>query len=159
MARNLAQDTSQPSSLVARVQTQQSRSRSLVLADNLAGYAETLRKSGRLSQAEAYHREALDIRSDAVEQSACTELELAVSYTQLGCTLAGQQKHEDSYQMHHRALTLRYRLVEFSHGLVSESLNYCAESLCALGRGAEGIPLAMHAASIRKKVFGTNHPA
>jgi len=132
---------------------------SLGLADNIAGYAETLRKAGHLPQAERHHREALAIRTRAVEEQLCSELELAVSYTQLGCTLAGMQQHTEAYQQHHRALTLRYRYLDFSHGLVSESLNYCAGSLCALGRGGEGVPLALHAVEIRKLIFGTSHPA
>ena len=132
---------------------------SLGLADNIAGYAETLRKAGDLPQAVRYHREAQAIRTRAVSEGLCTELELAVSYTQLGCTLAGMQNHQEAYQQHHRALALRYRYLDFSHGLVSESLNYCAESLCALGRGREGIPLALHAVQIRKTLFGTVHPA
>eukprot|EP00985_Skeletonema_marinoi_P012749 scaffold6223_cov145-Skeletonema_marinoi.AAC.5 len=132
---------------------------SLWLAGNIAGYAETLRKSGDLPQAELHHREALEIRTRAVEEKSCTELELAVSYTQLGCTLAGMRRHNEAYQQHHRALGLRYRYLDFSHGLVSESMNYCAESLCALGKGVEGIPLALHAVEIRKTIFGTTHPA
>mmetsp|Transcript_5047 Transcript_5047/g.7871 ORF Transcript_5047/g.7871 Transcript_5047/m.7871 type:complete len:765 (-) Transcript_5047:3537-5831(-) len=131
----------------------------LELAGSIAGYAETLRKSGDLPQAELHHREALAIRTRAVEEKSCTELELAVSYTQLGCTLAGMHKHNEAYQQHHRALGLRYRYLDFSHGLVSESMNYCAESLCALGKGVEGIPLALHAVEIRKTIFGTTHPA
>jgi len=137
---------------------QESRS-SLWLAENIAGYAETLRKSGDLPQAERHHREALEIRTRAVEEKSCTELELAVSYTQLGCTLAGMRQYKEAYEQHHHALGLRYRYLDFSHGLVSESLNYCAESLCALGRGGEGIPLALHAVEIRKLIFGTSHPA
>ena len=137
---------------------QDSRS-SLWLAGNIAGYAETLRKSGDLPQAERHHREALEIRTRAVEEKSCTELELAVSYTQLGCTLAGMRHYDEAYKQHHRALGLRYHYLDFSHGLVSESLNYCAESLCALGRGGEGIPLALHAVEIRKLIFGTSHPA
>lgn len=137
---------------------QESRS-SLWLANNIAGYAETLRKSGDLPQAERHHREALEIRTRAVEEKSCTELELAVSYTQLGCTLAAMRQYEEAYEQHHNALGLRYRYLDFSHGLVSESLNYCAESLCALNRGGEGIPLALHAVEIRKLIFGTSHPA
>jgi tetratricopeptide (TPR) repeat protein len=132
---------------------------SLGLANNIAGYAETLRKLGHLPKAEQYHREAQAIRIRAVEEKSCAELELAVSHTQLGCTLAAMRQHEEAYQQHHRALTMRYRFLNFSHGLVSESLNYCAESLCVLGRGVEGIPLALHAAEIRKSIYGTSHPA
>ena len=132
---------------------------SLWLAGNIAGYADTLRKSGDLPQAELHHREVLEIRTRAVEEKSCTELELAVSYTQLGCTLSSMRRHNEAYQQHHRALVLRYRYLDFSHGLVSESINYCAESLCALGRGVEGIPLALHAVEIRKSIFGITHPA
>lgn len=135
-------------------------STSLDLADNIAAYAETLRKAGNLPDAERYHREALAIRTRAVlENSNVSELELAVSYTQLGCTLAAMSQHTEAYHRHHLALTLRYRYLDFSHGLVSESLNYCAECLCALNRGGEGVPLALHAVSIRKDIFGTKHPA
>jgi predicted ATPase/class 3 adenylate cyclase len=132
---------------------------SLWLAENIAGYGETLRKSGDLPQAELHHREAMEIRRRAVEEKSCTELELAVSYTQLGCTLAGMHRHNEAYVQHHLALGLRYRYLDFTHGLVSESLNYCAESLCVLDRGVEGIPLALHAVEIRKTIFGTTHPA
>jgi len=129
------------------------------LAENIAGYAETLRKAGHLPQAERYHREALEIRTRAIKNKSCTELELAVSYTQLGCTLAAMQQHQEAYEQHHLALTLRYRYLDFAHGLVAESLNYCAESLCALGRGVEGIPLVLHAVHIRKNLYGISHPA
>jgi tetratricopeptide (TPR) repeat protein len=137
---------------------QESRS-SLWLAGNIAGYAETLRKLGDLPQAEMHHREALEIRMRAVEEKSCTELELSVSYTQLGCTLAGMRQYEEACEQHRHALELRYRYLDFSHVLVSESLNYYAESLCALGRGGEGISLALHAVEIRKLIFGTSHPA
>lgn len=137
---------------------QESKS-SLWVAGNIAGYAETLRKSGDLPQAERHHREALEIRMRAVEEKSCTELELSVSYTQLGCTLAGMRNYEEAFKQHHNALGLRYRYLDFSHVLVSESLNYCAETLCALDRGGEGISLALHAVEIRKLIFGTSHPA
>ena len=154
---NYAKDLYEKAVPIARnIQASES---SLWLAGNIAGYAETLRKSGDLPQAELHHREALEIRRRAVEEKSCTELELAVSYTQLGCTLAGMRRHDEAYQQHHRALELRYRYLDFSHGLVSESMNYCAESLCALGRGVEGIPLALHAVEIRKTIFGPAHPA
>ena len=131
----------------------------LGLAENIAAYGETLRKAGAFSKAELYHREALAIRTRAVLEETCQELELAISYTQLGCTLAAMEQHQEAYHRHHLALTLRYRYLDFSHGLVSESLTYCAESLCALGRGGEGVPLALHAVSIRKSIFGKGHPA
>ena len=137
---------------------QESRS-SLWLAGQVAGYAEILRKSGDLESAEALHREALDIRNLAFEEGSGTELELAISFTQLGCTLFGLKRYSEAYSKHRMALFSRFKYLDFSHGLVSESLNYCAESLCSLDRGCEGIPLAMHAVKIRKVVFGTSHPA
>ena len=137
---------------------QESRS-SLWLAGQIAGYAEILRKSGDLPSAEALHREALDIRNLAAEEGSGTELELAISFTQLGCTLFGLKRFSEAYSKHRMALFSRFKYLDFSHGLVSESLNYCAESLCSLDRGCEGIPLAMHAVKIRKIVFGTSHPA
>ncbi|KAL7517295.1 hypothetical protein ACHAWX_002227 [Stephanocyclus meneghinianus] len=131
----------------------------LCVAENVAGYAEALRKSGDHIQAEKYHREALELRTRAMEQKFCTELELAVSYTQLGCTLAEMANYDEAYKYHHLALKLRYKYLDFSHGLISESMNYCAESLCGLGRGVEGIPLAFHSVHARKRVFGESHPA
>ena len=118
----------------------------LCLADSIAGYAETLRKSGDLSQAESYHREVLEIRINALTENLCTELDLAVSYTQLGCTLAEMNSHEEAYKYHALALKLRYRYLDFSHGLISESLNYCAAGLCNIDRGAEAVPLALSCA-------------
>ena len=131
----------------------------ICIANSLSGYAETLRKSGDFPNAEKYHREALEIRTLAVAEGAVSELELAVSYTQLGCTLSAIEKDDESYEKHRMALTLRYRYLDFSHGLVSESLNYCAANLSRLRRGEEGIPLALHALQIRKSLFGVRHPA
>jgi len=131
----------------------------ICLANTLSGYAETLRKSGGFPSAEKYHREALEIRTLAVTEGAVSELELAVSYTQLGCTLSAIEKAHESYEQHRMALTLRYRYLDFFHGLVSESLNYCAANLSRLRRGEEGIPLALHALQIRKSLFGVRHPA
>ena len=137
----------------------QSSPSSLWLAGIIAGYAETLRKSGDLPLAEKMHREALEIRNRVAEESSCTDLELAISYTQLGCTLYGMKQYDEAYGQHRLALFSRYKYLDFSHGLMSESLNYCAESLCALGKPENGIPLAMHAVEIRKLVFGESHPA
>uniref|UniRef100_A0A7S4NFP3 Inosine/uridine-preferring nucleoside hydrolase domain-containing protein n=1 Tax=Odontella aurita TaxID=265563 RepID=A0A7S4NFP3_9STRA len=130
-------------------------SASLWLAGHIAGYAEILRKSGDLPSAEKLHREALEMR----KERSCTELEMAVSYTQLGCTLFGLKRYQEAYKQHRLALLSRFKYLDFSHGLVSESLNYCAEALCALGRSEDGIPLAMHGVEIRKQVFGPSHPA
>uniref|UniRef100_A0A7R9WKN7 Inosine/uridine-preferring nucleoside hydrolase domain-containing protein n=1 Tax=Pseudictyota dubia TaxID=2749911 RepID=A0A7R9WKN7_9STRA len=130
-------------------------SSSLWLAGHIAGYAEILRKSGDLPSAERLHREALEMR----KERSCTELEMAVSYTQLGCTLFGLKRYQEAYKQHRLALLSRFKYLDFSHGLVSESLNYCAEALCALGRSEDGIPLAMHGVEIRKQVFGSSHPA
>jgi hypothetical protein len=129
------------------------------LAEIISGYAESLRKSGDLPQAESFHREALEIRSMAFDEHLCTELDLAVSYTQLGCTLAGMNQFGESYKYHDLALKLRYRHLDFPHGLISESMNYCAESLFRIGRGVEGIPLAIHSCQARKQVFSETHPA
>lgn len=131
----------------------------LFLAEIISGYAESLRKSGDLPQAESFHREALEIRSMAFDEHLCTELDLAVSYTQLGCTLAGMNQFGESYKYHDLALKLRYRHLDFPHGLISESMNYCAESLFRIGRGVEGIPLAIHSCQARKQVFSETHPA
>ena len=131
----------------------------LCLAENIAGYAEALRKSGNLAESELNHREALQIRTRAMDAGTCSELEIAVSYTQLGCTLAEMCQYNESYKYHDLALKIRYRCLEFSHGLISESLNYCAESLCGLGRGVEGVPLAFHSVRARLRVFGESHPA
>jgi tetratricopeptide (TPR) repeat protein len=86
----------------------------------------------------------------AVEAKSGTVLELAVSFTQLGCTLFALQEYEKASNYHKKALSARVMNLNFCHSLVSESLNYCAESLSALGRGNEALPLASHAVKIRK---------
>ncbi|KAL7549778.1 hypothetical protein ACHAWF_013042 [Thalassiosira exigua] len=129
------------------------------LAHHVASCAEIHRKSGDLEQARGLHTEALGYRELAVEEQSCTSLELALSFTQLGCTLSGLGEHSRAYGLHKKALAARVEYLDFYHGLVSESLNYCADALQALGRGGEGIPLGMHAVKIRKHVFGPLHPA
>ena len=129
------------------------------LAHHVAQCAEIHRKSGDLEQAKTLHTEALGYRETAVEDNSCTVLELAISYTQLGCTLSGLGEYARAYGLHKKALTARVEHLDFYHSLVSESLNYCADALQTLGKGRKGIPLGMHAVAIRHFVFGPYHPA
>ncbi|KAL7471236.1 hypothetical protein ACHAXS_011573 [Conticribra weissflogii] len=129
------------------------------LANHVAAYAEILRKSGDVFKAKQLHSEALEYRTTAVEVGACTILELASSYTQLGCTLFGLGDFSQAFNFHKKALVARVEHLDFHHSLVSESLNYCADVLQAMGNGKDGISLGMHAANIRKTAFGTFHPA
>jgi len=129
------------------------------LAHHVASCAEIHRKSGDLEQAKGLHTEAMGYRERAVEEQSCTILELALSFTQLGCTLSGLGDYSRAFSLHKKALAGRVENLDFYHSLVSESLNYCADALQALQRGGEGIPLGMHAVKIRKFVFGPHHPA
>lgn len=129
------------------------------LAHHVASCAEIHRKSGDLQRARALHTEALGYRELAVEEQSCTILELALSFTQLGCTLSGLGDHHRACGLHRKALAARAEHLDFCHALVSESLNYCADALQALRKGGEGIPLGLHAVEIRKVVFGPHHPA
>ena len=87
---------------------------SLWLAGHIAGYAEILRKSGDLPTAGKLHREALEMR----QVNLCSELEMAVSNTQLGCTLFGLKQFNEAYNQHQIALISRFKYLDFSHGLV-----------------------------------------
>jgi len=129
------------------------------LANHVASCAEIHRKSGDLEQAKVLHTEALSYREIAVEEHSCTVLELALSFTQLGCTLSGLEDYFEAFSFHKKALIAREAHLDFYHSLVSESLNYCADSLQNLKRGQEGIPLGMHAVNIRKLVLGPHHPS
>jgi len=126
---------------------------------SLALCAETHRKSGDLEEAKALHQEALEYREEAVKEHSCTVLELATSYNQLGCTMSQLGDYDSAYSLHKKALSARAELLDFSSALVSESLNYCADALQALGKGRQGIPLGMHAVKIRHHIFGPHHPA
>lgn len=79
-----------------------------------------------------------------------TVLELAISHTQLGCTYYGLQDFVTSSQYHKKALSARVSELDFNSAPVSESLNYCADSLQAIGLGKQALPLSMHAVNIRK---------
>lgn len=137
------------------------------LAGHIAGYAEILRKSGELKRAEELHLEALELRQSSAAAKAdgeaeggnSTELELAVSYTQLGCTVSALGRPKEAQEYHNRALASRLSHLGLTHALVSESLNYCAEALHKLGRSREGVALGAHAVRIRRKAFGPGHPA
>lgn len=94
----------------------------------------------------------------AVDDRSGTLLELAISYTQLGCTKFALRDYEGASHYHKKALSSRLSSLDFYSVLVAESLNYCAESLQALGCGKEALPLAMHAVKIRQQLFGTTHP-
>lgn len=94
-------------------------------------------------------------REMAVEDNSGTVLELAISYTQLGCTHFALSEYERAGHYHKKALSFRASNVDFNSALVSESLNYCAESLQALGSGKSALPLAMHAVKIRQVSYTT----
>jgi len=108
---------------------EQGRHSALWVAGHIARYAEILRKSGEFALAEEHHREALDLRLSTVGQEEFSELEFSVSHTQLGCTMFAQGKVKEALEHHQKALSQRFNNLEFSHALVSESLNYCAEAL------------------------------
>ncbi|KAL7458027.1 hypothetical protein ACHAWC_009516 [Mediolabrus comicus] len=135
------------------------QSNTLWLAHHVANCAEIYRKSGDLHKAATLHTEALGYREFAAKEHLCSSLELSLSFTQLGTTEAALGNYSEAYHLHKRALSVRVDQLDFYHGLVSESLNYCADALQALGRGKEGVSLGMHAVRIRKHIFGPNHPA
>jgi len=124
------------------------------LANHVAAYAEILRKSGNVFKAKKLHSEALEYRTAAVEVGACTILELASSYTQLGCTLFGLGDFSKAFNFHKKALVARVEHLDFHHSLVSESLNYCADVLQSMGNGKDGIALGMHAQIFVKLLLG-----
>eukprot|EP00573_Skeletonema_grethae_P000180 CAMPEP_0201690814 /NCGR_PEP_ID=MMETSP0578-20130828/4135_1 /ASSEMBLY_ACC=CAM_ASM_000663 /TAXON_ID=267565 /ORGANISM="Skeletonema grethea, Strain CCMP 1804" /LENGTH=860 /DNA_ID=CAMNT_0048175879 /DNA_START=253 /DNA_END=2835 /DNA_ORIENTATION=- len=134
----------------------------LSIVNSIAGYAEILRKAGDLWQAEALHKKVRGMLLKANSEDANDkdiELQLAVSHTQLGCTVFDLKKYEEALYEHQSALQIRLEKLEFNDALVSESFNYCAETLCAMGHGAKALPLSMHAVDVRKKEFGSSHPA
>lgn len=133
------------------------------IVNSIAGYAEILRKAGDLWQAEALHKKVRGMLQKANSANDVNdkdiELQLAVSHTQLGCTVFELKKYEEALYEHQSALQIRLQKLEFNDALVSESFNYCAEILCAMGHGAKALPLSMHAVDVRKKEFGSSHPA
>ena len=139
--------------------TKELQSNTVWLAHHVANCAEIYRKSGDLHKAAALHTEALGYRDFAANENVCSSLEHSLSFTQLGTTEAGLGNHAEAYNLHKKALSIRIEQLDFYDALVSESLNYCADALQALGRGKEGISLGMHAVRIRKHVFGSLHPA
>mmetsp|Transcript_40849 Transcript_40849/g.85836 ORF Transcript_40849/g.85836 Transcript_40849/m.85836 type:complete len:880 (+) Transcript_40849:206-2845(+) len=133
---------------------------------SIAGYAEILRKAGDLWQAEALHKKVRNMlmaskftQKSEGEAGDDTALHLAISHTQLGCTVFALKKYEEAWQEHKSALNIRLRVLEVTDALVSESFNYCAETLNAMGREADALPLSLQAVEIRSREFGTSHPA
>ena len=95
------------------------------LAHHVASCAEIHRKAGDLLQAKTLHTEALAYRELAVKESSCTILELAISFTQLGCTLSDMGDNSCAFNLHRKALAARVDNLDFYHSLVSESyVNY-----------------------------------
>eukprot|EP00579_Thalassiosira_antarctica_P003907 CAMPEP_0201903278 /NCGR_PEP_ID=MMETSP0902-20130614/55392_1 /ASSEMBLY_ACC=CAM_ASM_000551 /TAXON_ID=420261 /ORGANISM="Thalassiosira antarctica, Strain CCMP982" /LENGTH=957 /DNA_ID=CAMNT_0048437315 /DNA_START=11 /DNA_END=2884 /DNA_ORIENTATION=+ len=135
------------------------------IINSIAGYAEILRKAGDLWQAEALHRKvrnmlmASKFTQETEGSGNDTVLQLAISHTQLGCTVFALKKYDDAWQEHKSALDIRLRVLEVTDSLVSESFNYCAETLTSMGREAEALPLSLQAVEIRAREFGTSHPA
>ena len=153
----------------AKKMDEESEKIDMSIVNSIAGYAEILRKAGDLWQAEALHKKvrgmllkAKTTKHDDDEEdddAIDIELQLAVSHTQLGCTVFESKKYEEALDEHQSALQIRLEKLEFTDALVSESFNYCAETLCAMGHGAEALPLSLHAVEVRKREFGCFHPA
>ena len=129
------------------------------IIESIAGYAEILRKSGDLWQAEALHKKVRSMLLVSDEVSTEHDLRLAVSHTQLGCTYFELKRFDSGLGEHQAALQIRLRHVDGNDALVSESLNYTAETLCALEQHSKALPLSLHAATIRFQEFGPSHPA
>jgi tetratricopeptide (TPR) repeat protein len=91
------------------------------LAHHVASCAEIHRKAGDLLQAKTLHTEALAYRERAVNENDCTILDLAISFTQLGCTMSGLGDNSGAYNLHKKALAARVDHLDFYHSLVSES--------------------------------------
>jgi len=91
------------------------------LAHHVASCAEIHRKAGDLLQAKTLHTEALAYRELAVKEKSCTILELAISVTQLGCTMSGLGDNSCAFNLHRKALAARVGHLDFYHSLVSES--------------------------------------
>jgi tetratricopeptide (TPR) repeat protein len=91
------------------------------LAHHVASCAEIHRKAGDLLQAKTLHMEALAYRELAVKEKSCTNLELAISFTQLGCTMSGLGDNLCAFNLHKKALAARVDHLDFYHSLVSES--------------------------------------
>jgi tetratricopeptide (TPR) repeat protein/inosine-uridine nucleoside N-ribohydrolase len=156
----------------AKKMDEESEQVDMSIVNSIAGYAEILRKAGDLWQAEALHKKVRgmllkakatkvddDSDDDDDDDDADIELQIAVSHTQLGCTVFELRKYDEALDEHQSALQIRLEKLEFTDALVSESFNYCAETLCAMGYGAEALPLSLHAVDVRKKEFGSSHPA
>lgn len=131
------------------------------IMSSIAGYAEILRKAGDLWQAEALHTKVrgMLLKARTTKRDSEIEFQLAISHTQLGCTFYELEKYEEALHEHQCALQIRLEELEFTDALISESFNYCSETLCALGRGFEALPLSLHAVEIRRREFGRSHPA
>jgi len=97
------------------------------LARHISRFGEILRKSGEFKAAEKMHREALQLRLKAKREGKCTDLELAVSYTQLGCTNFSLQKYEEASDQHRLALEIRVRTLGKWHGQI---FGVCVFMLC-----------------------------
>lgn len=131
------------------------------IMSSIAGYAEILRKAGDLWQAEALQTKVrgMLLKARTTKRDSEIEFQLAISHTQLGCTFYELEKYEEALHEHQCALQIRLEELEFTDALISESFNYCSETLCALGRGFEALPLSLHAVEVRRREFGKNHPA
>lgn len=125
--------------------------------DNAEQIAECATSSDGSDKDDAAEEEEADEADKRVEHE--LDLRVAVSNTQLGCTYFGMKRYDDALLHHKSALSIRIKRLEFTDACLSESLNYCAETLCATGRGADALPMSLHAVEVRKMEFGTSHPA
>lgn len=98
-------------------------------------------------------------KSGIVVEESEIDLHLAISHTQLGCTFFGLKKYNDAFLEHQAALDIRLRSLEFTDAPISESFNYCAETLCSMENSRDALPLSLHAVHVRKLEFGIHHPA
>jgi tetratricopeptide (TPR) repeat protein len=132
-----------------------SSAESLPVADAISDLANVFYHQGKLTNAEAMHREALAMRRKLVGEKHAV---VADSLSNLGNVLRVESKFAEAETNHRAALALRMELLGSNHVDTAASLGNLAGVLSLEGKQEEGLAMQRESLAATIRALGNDHP-
>ena len=123
-------------------------------AHSMEALAETYRELARFDDAEALHRQALEVKRRAGD----TPASIAMSLNDLGLTLSERGKFAEAEPLIREAIDIWRRAGAAATADVAVGLNNLAQTLRGQGRLDAAVTALDEAIAIRRQRFGSDHP-
>jgi tetratricopeptide (TPR) repeat protein len=124
-------------------------------AQQLGGLANILNRVGEYDEAEALHREALEVQLEVLGHE---HPQVATTRNNLAAVLFSQKRYDEAIELYGSALELRETVLGPKHPFVATTLSNLAVAYKASGKLADAVELHERALEIRLEALGTVHP-